>query len=218
MTGTNEKIRRGIREPSAGLHYLASRFRGECCKATHAMTPNGHEFGRNLRISGTFRIRGPGKVAIGDDVMIEGGPYNLNSLYTYARGAEIRIGSRCILGGLRISCRQRVEIGDWCLISDSRITDNDQHGVYPNRRDPEASIEMLPVIIEENVWICLAVIILKGVRIGRNSVIAAGAVVVEDIPPNCVAAGNPARVIKTFSADDVRRAEEFFAKREPSGR
>nr|WP_232380617.1 DapH/DapD/GlmU-related protein [Leptospira ainlahdjerensis] len=54
------------------------------------------------------------------------------------------------------------------------------------------------VIIGDNVWIGSQVIILKGVVIGNNSVIGAGSVVTKSIPENCLAAGNPAKVIRTF--------------------
>lgn len=53
-----------------------------------------------------------------------------------------------------------------------------------------------PVVIEDNVWVTSRVIILGGVRIGRNSIIGAGSVVTYDIPPNVFAAGNPCRVVK----------------------
>jgi acetyltransferase-like isoleucine patch superfamily enzyme len=55
-----------------------------------------------------------------------------------------------------------------------------------------------PVVLEKNVWVTVGVIILPGVTIGEGSVIAAGSVVTENIPPNCLAAGNPAKVIKTL--------------------
>ena len=71
-----------------------------------------------------------------------------------------------------------------------------------------------PVIIEDNVWAGLATVIIKGVTIGRNSVVAAGAVVTRDVPPNCVVGGNPARIIKTFSDEEVRSADEYFKERE----
>ena len=56
-----------------------------------------------------------------------------------------------------------------------------------------------PVFIGKNVWITSRCVILPGVTIGDNSVISAGSVVVNDIPPNCIAGGNPARVIKYLS-------------------
>ena len=59
-----------------------------------------------------------------------------------------------------------------------------------------------PVIIENNVWITVGVIILAGVRIGEGSVVAAGSVVTRDIPPNSLAAGIPAKVIRKLHLED----------------
>lgn len=58
------------------------------------------------------------------------------------------------------------------------------------------------VIIEDNCWIGAGSVICPGVTIGKNSVIGAGSVVVKDIPANCVAAGNPCKVIRAFDAHD----------------
>lgn len=55
------------------------------------------------------------------------------------------------------------------------------------------------VVIEDNVWIGVGAIVLPGVRIGRNAAVSAGAVVICDVPPNAVVAGNPARVIRFTS-------------------
>lgn len=54
-----------------------------------------------------------------------------------------------------------------------------------------------PVTIEDDVWIGQRALILPGVKVGRGSVIAAGAVVTKDVPPNCVVGGNPARVLRS---------------------
>lgn len=54
------------------------------------------------------------------------------------------------------------------------------------------------IIIEDNVWLCEGVVVLSGVRIGKNSIIGANAVVTKDIPANCIAVGIPAKVIKTI--------------------
>ncbi|MGY5881856.1 MAG: hypothetical protein RTV31_16520, partial [Candidatus Thorarchaeota archaeon] len=56
-------------------------------------------------------------------------------------------------------------------------------------------------------------IILKGVRIGHNSVVAAGAVVSNDVPKNCVVAGNPARVVKTFTNEEIEQGRQFFVSK-----
>jgi maltose O-acetyltransferase len=58
-----------------------------------------------------------------------------------------------------------------------------------------------PIVIEDNVWLGGAAILLPGVRIGRNAVVGAGAVVTRDVPANTVVAGNPARVIREIEQD-----------------
>ncbi len=60
----------------------------------------------------------------------------------------------------------------------------------------DCSVNTAPVIIEDNVWIGMNAVILKGVTIGENSVVAAGAVVSKNVPPNVVVAGNPAVIVK----------------------
>ena len=70
------------------------------------------------------------------------------------------------------------------------ITDSDWHTDDP-RTGPDKA-----VIIEDNVWLGYGVKILKGVHIGKNSVIGAGSIVTKNIPANVIAAGNPCKVIK----------------------
>jgi len=70
-----------------------------------------------------------------------------------------------------------------------------------------------PVIIENDVWIGTGAIILKGVRIHRGAIIAAGAVVTKDVPPYSVAGGIPARTLKfRWSIEDILRHEEILYK------
>ena len=59
-----------------------------------------------------------------------------------------------------------------------------------------------PITIEDNVWIGGGAVICPGVKIGKNSVIGAGSVVVKDIPSNSIAVGNPCRVINTLEEDE----------------
>ena len=56
-----------------------------------------------------------------------------------------------------------------------------------------------PIVIEDNVWIGKRAAILKGVHIGKGSIIGLGAIVTKDVPPYCIVAGNPARIVKTLS-------------------
>lgn len=84
----------------------------------------------------------------------------------------------------------KVEIGNSCKIAwDVIIMDSDLHPIEGK------VLENKPVIIEDHVWIGCRAIILKGVRIGKGAIIAAGSVVTKDIPAYTIAVGVPARVI-----------------------
>jgi acetyltransferase-like isoleucine patch superfamily enzyme len=111
---------------------------------------------------------------------------------------EIYIGDYCLVSpGVRISAAASIRIGDNCMLAANvYISDSDWHGIY-NRIRPFRCTK--PVVIENNVWLGERVTVNKGVTIGENSVIGAGAVVTKDIPANTIAAGNPARVIKTIN-------------------
>ena len=111
---------------------------------------------------------------------------------------EIRIGNYCLISpGVRISAAKSVQIGDNCMFAANvYISDSDWHGIY-NRIRPFRSEK--PVVLENNVWLGERVIVNKGVRIGENSVIGAGSIVTKDIPANVIAAGNPARVVKSIN-------------------
>jgi acetyltransferase-like isoleucine patch superfamily enzyme len=126
---------------------------------------------------------------------------------------HIRIGNFCLIcPGVRIGSAHEILIGDNCMIaSNAYLTDSDWHDIY-NR----ISIgKTAPIRIENNVWIGDSAIVCKGVHIGENSIVGAGAVVVNDIPANCVAAGNPARIVKQLDAAEVFTTRaQFFSEPE----
>ena len=121
------------------------------------------------------------------------------------------VGDFTLLNGALIMAQERVEIGSHCLVSwNVGIADSDFHPLDPAQRriDAEAlapyfaarperpHIRTQPVIIRDNVWIGMHAVILKGVEIGENSVVAAGAVITKTVPPNVVVAGNPATIVR----------------------
>jgi len=114
---------------------------------------------------------------------------------------SIRIGDYCLIcPGVRISAATEITIGDSCMMAHGAfITDSDWHGVY-DRSQPVG--QAAAVRIGKNVWIGDSAIVGKGVTIGDNSIIGAGSVVTKDIPPDVIAAGNPAVVVKKL---DKRR-------------
>lgn len=120
-------------------------------------------------------------------------------LKTLRKNAKILIGNNVGISGSTISANQLVEIGNDVLIgSGVLITDCDAHPVSYRNRLGGLKPKMAPVFIEDGVFIGARSIILKGVRIGRGSVIGAGSVVVKDVLPGVIAAGNPAQLIKTI--------------------
>lgn len=124
--------------------------------------------------------------------------------FTMCEGSSIILhrGAKIILGGkgyinerTTIECADRIEIGRETIISsDVRISDTDVHTcIHPT----EEKGNTLPIVIGRHVWIGRSAIILKGVHIGDNAIVAAGAVVASDVPANALVAGVPAKVIKT---------------------
>lgn len=91
-----------------------------------------------------------------------------------------------------IDCTQKIVIGNKVYIGENVIIrDSDNHSLTEENNIMTKEIE-----IEDNVWIGDNCIILKGVHIGQGSIIGAGSIVTKDVPSNCVAVGNPAKVIK----------------------
>lgn len=125
-------------------------------------------------------------------------------LRTLSASASIRIGADVGISGGVICAFSSVQVGDRCLIgADVQITDTDFHATAPANRRFETRPEMIasaPVVIEDNVFLGAGVRVLKGVRIGSNSVVGAGSLVTRDIPPDVIAAGVPARVIAQLSS------------------
>ncbi len=108
------------------------------------------------------------------------------------RGAKMLIGNCVTNIGLKIVCSDLIQIGNNVRIGrDVWIRDNNggHHVILKGYKDKA------PVIIGDNVWICSNVSITKGVTIGEGAIISANSVVTSNIPPHCIASGNPATVI-----------------------
>lgn len=167
----------------------------------------GIEFGNNMKISNKIYVRGSGNISIGDSFLVSSGddvnPISRNirtCFYTGTKQARIVIGdnvgmsSVCLWANTNIIIGNNVNIG-----ANTLILDNDAHPhKYELRRRGVAHIDDVPsapVVIDDDVWVGAECIILKGVHIGARSIIAAGSVVINSIPEDCVAGGNPCKVI-----------------------
>ena len=148
------------------------------------------------------RVFGPGHVVIGDRVCFGyvGAPRMGSGeifLRTDREDARIDIGARTATSNnVSIISMKLVQIGEACRIGDMvSIYDCDFHEISPATRNASPG-EIRPVVIGRNVWLGSRVMVLKGVTIGDNTVVAAGAVVTKSLPANVVAGGVPAKVIR----------------------
>lgn len=144
-----------------------------------------------------------GTLLIGKNVLIYGTGIDslTNSHIRVRNGACLSIGDNTGMRQTSIVCCSAITIGNnvrvgaGCLIMDSNFHSLD----YIKRRDwttDAKNVKKEPVTICDDVFIGARSIICKGVTIGARSIIAAGSVVVKDIPEDCIAGGNPCKVIK----------------------
>lgn len=168
---------------------------------------NGVVFGKNLQIPGKVSwLIGGGKLKIGDNFYFSSGDAvnpmtsNLQGAVYVEPGAELTIGNNVGMSSTRIWVHDSVAVGDDVKIGACvLITDTDAHPMdYMTRRTSNEGTMSAPIVIEDDVWVGAHSIILKGVTIGARSIIGAGSVVTKNIPADCVAAGNPCRVIKKY--------------------
>lgn len=164
--------------------------------------------GRNCRLTGNGRLHlgtnwehlpyAETFLYLGDDAQLEvSGDIELltGARVTINPGARLSLGSGMFNNDLTLDCFEAITIGHNVVLSKQVIIrDSDNHQIISSAQDRQPVSE--PVYIEDNVWVGIRSTILKGVRIGKGSVVAAGSVVVSDVPPGCLVGGVPARVIK----------------------
>jgi len=169
--------------------------------------------GRGVRWQGEVPlVLGDGEIEIGDGAVIGGQQTWVVGLKVYDR-ARLVIGPNTHVNyRTLISVAREVRIGANCLIAGGvQIFDNNSHPTDPLARrgnGPMTAADVAPVIIGDDVWIGTGSIILKGVHIGDGAIVAAGSVVVRDVPPYTVVGGNPARVIKRLPGAEARPGAE----------
>ena len=169
----------------------------------------GVDYGNRLNVHSKIYVSGYGKLKIGDDFVCVSGdntnPIGRNLRCSFCLGdkhAIIDIGNNV---GISASClwiNTCLTIGDNVKIgADCMIMDNDAHSIdYSGRRKGgKGKIMSAPIFIDDDVWIGAKCLILKGVHIGARSIIGAGSVVTKDIPADCIAAGNPCKILRNIN-------------------
>ena len=142
----------------------------------------GCEVGFNVGTYGRVEARPLGRIHIADRVAFMRGlvPTRLIA----HPGAELTIGSSCMINaGSIYEAYTSIIIGRDCLIASSVLItdkDGDKSG---------------PIVLEDNVWLAHGAVVRPGVRIGKNSAVSAGTVVVADVPPDSLVIGNPGRAM-----------------------
>lgn len=161
------------------------------------------KLGKNQTYRGkvNFRVWLNSQITIGDNCLFYNshndnwiGIYCPCIISTLTQGANLKIGNNCGLSGTVVGCAKSIVIGDNVRMgANTLITDTDWH------TDDYRTGSNKEVIIEDNVWLGYGVKVLKGVHIGKNSVVGAGSIVTHDIPANVIAAGNPCKVVKQIN-------------------
>ena len=142
----------------------------------------------NIFIKGNNNI-----LYIGDDCVV-----NKTSIILDNEGAEIRIGNQTSIAKAQIVSLEpyKIEIGYDCMLSyDIEIRNTDSHKIYDKNTNQRIN-EGNSVNIGNHVWLGMRVIILKGVTIEDNSIVAGGSIVTKDVKSNTIVSGSPAKQIK----------------------
>src|SRR2546426_11340798 len=177
----------------------------------------GVRIGRRCRFCGFphITLAQGARITLGDEVLVnsrsdsnQAGLPHPTVLAALAPGSTIAIGTGTGISGASIVARSSVLIGNRVLIgAGACVWDTDFHSLDPEARRVHATrgAASAPVHIEDDVFIGARSLILKGVRIGSQAVIGAGAVVTKDVHAGAIAGGNPARVIG--SVREIARGE-----------
>lgn len=164
--------------PVKRLRLLVNAMRlGACGDRVH--------FGPGVRL-----LRYPGNVSIADDAVIQTGV----ELCPCNAKASISIGRGTVLGAYTfVYASEKITIGDDCLIAPFVYLVDSDHQIAAGRRIREQPMATAPIRLGNDVWIGTGAKILRGVTVGEGAVVAAGAVVNQDVPPGHIVGGVPAR-------------------------
>ena len=179
-------LRKVLRSPSVIPQVLRARWQLRRCDVVPA----------TVRLRGRVFVENHGRIEIGERVRIEARTIPVELVAW--RGGKLSVGEGTYLNyGVSLSAHREVRIGKNCLIGNySVVMDSDYHDLADRTRPGEAA----PVVIEDDVWLGLRTTVLKGVTIGRGSIVGAGSVVTQDIPPRSLAFGVPAKVVRSLEA------------------
>lgn len=167
-----------------------------------------YEFGSNSIILKPYlQLSGYKNIKIGHNTTIL--TNSRLSVYGNSNDINIQIGNDCNIGfgfSALASSQAKIIIGDNVLFASNVLVTNENHGINPELDIPYMSqpLSAKNVYIGNGCWIGEQVCILSGVSIGEKCIIGAGSVVTKSIPDYCIAAGNPAKVLKKYNFETKR--------------
>lgn len=200
-----------------GLYFLKRNAKKLVLGSDYNIDENVKEFTRQkvnfvpgMYINGKIFVQNNGSIKIGKGFQANSGvEFNpiggdtILRLISFTKEAQIIIGENVGISNSTILAWEKIEIGNNVMIGGGvKIWDTNFHSLDPIIRTNgvvDNDVKTAPIKIDDYAFIGAGSIILKGVHIGRNSIIAAGSVVVKSIPPNVVAGGNPCKVIKNIA-------------------
>lgn len=163
---------------------------------------------RNVEVFGS-------NIRVGRHAHIHAAKGNLTRLCTWntdGREGRLTIGDNVLISpGTHIVASESITIGSNTMFaSGCYVSDSDWHDTYDRTRELD---KHAPIVIGDNCWFGVRAIVSKGVTVGDNSIVGAGSVVTKDIPANSIAAGNPARVVRTLDPDrEIVKREVLFGE------
>ena len=141
----------------------------------------------------------------------------LGTMFDVGPQGRVRIGDFSCVHGAWFICDSKITVGDYALIS-WNVVFMDSYGAALDPAERRKQLQRLPfdghrrmprgaaakpIHIGRNVWIGFDCVVLPGVSVGDGSIVGARSVVTQDVPPFTLAAGNPARIIRTFENDEL---------------
>lgn len=206
------------------MYVKALRFCSKICSSLYIgwnkiyFFLNNIKYGKNFRVFNHLylKIHVGALVQIGNNCTIMSGAglnplsRNIKTCIYVGKKATLKLGNDVGISSSTLWVKESVSIGNSVAIgADCIIMDTDSHNLDWKIRCSEEtneygeSVDMVtaasaPIVIEDNVLVGARCIILKGVTIGARSIIGSGSIVTKDIPSDCIAAGNPCKVIKSI--------------------
>jgi acetyltransferase-like isoleucine patch superfamily enzyme len=144
------------------------------------------------------------------------GPNHPVVLSTWQAGATLQIGANFAMTGGTICAAEEIIIKNNVIVgANTTIIDTDFHPLTPEQRIVKPSDgKTCRIVIEDDVFVGMNCLVLKGVTIGQGSVVGAGSVVTKDVPSRVIVAGDPAQILRELSS----RQDEFWHRRNLVGR